>query len=240
VILNGASADSPVGRELLGEFAEIVPHRLLALPAPALDLGAYLQAAALLEHERICFLNSYAAPLADGWLAALAGALEEEGVGIAGATGSWESQAEWRRGSLRHRPRQLAALHDRSAYPRFPNPHLRTSSFVIARGLLLELALEQPADKREAYLLESGRASITARIQQRGLRAVVVGRDGRSYDTEDWPASNTFRSGGQENLLVADNQTRDYRDASPRRRRRLARDSWGSAAYASSAATGRG
>jgi len=212
---------------LLAEL-EGVEHRLIVLERPVLDLVAYAQAARLLEHEQLCFLNSYSVILADGWLGRLADALREPDVGLVGASASWESQAEWVRGRVRHWPQQLAGLPSaRRDYPRFPNPHIRTSAFMLDRLALVEMGLDRAADKRATYLLESGRQSITRRIQERGLRATVVGRDGQIYDVEAWPDSHTFRSGEQENLLVADNQTEDYRTASPHRRRRFSRDSWG-------------
>lgn len=231
ILLNGAGAGGPAGeatrRELLAEI-EGVEHQLLELDRPMQDIAAYVQAARRLEHERVCFVNSYATILVDGWLGLVAGALDRPDVGLVGASGSWESQAEWRRGPIRHWPVQLAGLaaarHD---YPRFPNPHVRTSTFMVERALMAELSPSSIADKRAAYLLESGHDSITRRVQRRGLRAVVVGRDGVAYDVERWPQSRTFRSGDQENLLVADNQTRDYQVASRWRRCQLARASWG-------------
>ena len=115
----------------------------------------------------------------------------------------------------------------RREYPRFPNPHVRTTAFMLDRATVATMGLEHVRDKRAAYLLESGRASITRQVQQRGRRAVVVGRDGRVYDVDEWPRSRSYRSGRQENLLVADNRTRDWQQASPRRRRRLSLDAWG-------------
>lgn len=234
VVLNGAGPAGPAsGAEraaLLGELA-VTEHRLISLERPVLDLPAYGQAARVLAHERVCFLNSYSQILADGWLARLAAALDQPEVGLVGASGSWESQAEWMRGGARHWPKQLLLLpRDRRAYPRFPNPHLRTTAFMLERVRLEQMGLEHAAGKRATYLLESGRHSITRRIREQGLRAVVVGRDGRRYEVEEWPASRTFRSGEQENLLVADNQTRDYELASVGRRRQLSRASWGRSA----------
>jgi len=55
----------------------------------------------------------------------------------------------------------------------------------------------------------------------------VAGRDGRVYGSEEWPASRTFRSGEQDNLLVADNRTEQYHAADPTRRGELARFAWG-------------
>lgn len=45
---------------------------------------------------------------------------------------------------------------------------------------------------------------------------IVVGKDGEGYDKKEWRKSRTFRQSEQENLLVADNQTRDYQERSPR------------------------
>jgi hypothetical protein len=68
-----------------------IEHRLLRTPEPVQDLAAYAHAADRLEHERLCFLNSYSAILAPGWLAKLDHALDQPGTGLVGATGSWAS-----------------------------------------------------------------------------------------------------------------------------------------------------
>lgn len=226
------AAGSNAHRTFLAELRD-TEHRLIELEAPVLDLPAYGLAALRLEHERLCLLNSYSTILADGWLGALARALDAPGVGLVGATGSWESQSEWVRGKPVYWPYQLACLpRARRDYPRFPNPHVRTTAFLLERALLVEVGLQCAVDKRATYLLESGPHSVTHQVQARGLSAVVVGRDGRAYDVEEWPHSATYRAGGQANLLVADNRTGDWERASPRLRRRLSRDAWGRAAEA--------
>jgi hypothetical protein len=223
-----ARAPVPLSPEAVAIELRGVEHRLVVLEEPLLDLAAYGAAARLLEHERLCFLNSYSEILAGDWLGKLARAAELPDVGLVGATGSWESQAEWRRGSPRGWLRQLSAIRaPRRDYPRFPNPHVRTTAFMLERRVALELGLERARDKRAAYLLESGWQSITRQVRARGLRAVVVGRDGCSYDVGEWARSRTFRSGGQGNLLVADNRTGDWQRAPVGLRRRLSRDAWG-------------
>jgi hypothetical protein len=59
------------------------------------DLAAYLRAAQLLEHERLCFLNSYSEILVPDWLTKLNEALDQPRVGLVGATGSWASTRSW-------------------------------------------------------------------------------------------------------------------------------------------------
>jgi hypothetical protein len=230
IVLNGSppAAGGDSSREALLAELQGTSHRMIALERAVLDLPAYGEAARQLEHPCLCFLNSYTVILADGWLGHFSRAFDEPGVGLVGASASWESQAEWVRGRPLHWARQLMTLRGaRRDYPRFPNPHVRTSAFMIGRDATLERDFERVRDKRSAYLLESGRLSITRRVQERGLRPVVVGCDGRRYDVEAWPASRTFRAGEQENLLIADNQTADYQTSSARRRRRLSLDSWG-------------
>jgi hypothetical protein len=39
--------------------------------------------------------------------------------------------------------------------------------------------------------------------------------------------ADVFRTGAQANLLVADNRTREFAEATPERRRQLARLAWG-------------
>jgi hypothetical protein len=224
IVLNGAAQER---HELLAEL-DGTEHRLIALDRPVPDLAAYGLAVQALSNQRLCFVNSYSVVLVDGWLAMLARGLDGPNVGLAGATASWETQARWIRGKARYWPYQLARLRRaRREYPYFPNPHIRTTAFMIEREIVVELKLEDARDKRSTYLLESGRDSITRQILQRGLRTVVAGRDGETYGIKNWAVSRTYRSGEQDNLLVADNRTRDWQRASPRLRRRLSRDAWG-------------
>jgi hypothetical protein len=88
VLFNGVGAEQ---RPLLQAELDDVPHRLLTLPAPVQDLAAYLRAAEELEHERLCFLNSYSTILAPDWLAKLNRGLDEPAAGLVAATGSWAS-----------------------------------------------------------------------------------------------------------------------------------------------------
>lgn len=231
VVLNGAGIEGAVlSRERALAELDGTEHRLLEMERPMQDLAAYGAAARLSGHEWLCFLNSFSVILADGWLGYLAHAAQLPEVGLVGATGSWESQAEWMRGDPRGWARQLSTVFAaRREFPRFPNPHIRTTAFMLDRQTTLALDLLQACDKRAAYLLESGWHGITRRILESGRRASVVGRDGRAYDIPEWKASRTYRAGNQDNLLVADNRTEDWQRASPRMRRRLSRDAWGTA-----------
>ena len=196
-----------------------VPHDELEVHSDRLDLGSYREAAERTEADFVCFLNSSCEMLSDGWLEALSSNLSRSGVGLVGATGSYESP-------LSGAPLPLRLLRT-GRYPAFPNPHVRTNAFMLSRALMLDLWWPPVTRKEKAWELESGVQSVTRQIEARGLAPLVVGRDGHGYPRERWFESRTFRSGAQENLLVADNRTRHYAEARPRLRRKLARLAWG-------------
>lgn len=250
VVFNGfaRAADTAGARAVLAAVA----HEPLVLPAPVQDLTAYFTAAAHAESEYVAFLNSYATPLVDGWLDLLMQQAVRPGVGLVGATGSWESHytntvrhlgpgeprprtlrprtlAGW---TLRHAARVRRTLIARREYAGFPNAHLRSNAFLLRRDLMLSLRAARLVSKHDAERFESGRAGLTRRVIGRGLRVLVAGRDGRGYEPGHWPASRVFRSGDQDNLLVADNRTASYAQADPDVRRQLAAGAWGDPAWA--------
>ena len=112
-------------------------------------------------------------------------------------------------------------------FPEFPNPHIRTNAFMLARNLFLDLCPCKIESKNEAFEFESGSSSLTRLLQLRGLRAKIVGRDGVGYEVEDWLMSQTFRLGQQENLLVADNQTRMFNAMTSQERDAHVEMTWG-------------
>jgi len=89
VIYKGFEQQSEL-RKARAVFADL-PHIALELDDFGFDIGAYLAASRRLDHDYLCFLNTYAELAAEGWLASLMAHAQREGVGITGATGSYES-----------------------------------------------------------------------------------------------------------------------------------------------------
>lgn len=237
VVLNGVGSEAAAEpfRALLADH----PHGALKVPRLVSDLEAYRGAAEALERPLLCLTNARSVALAPAWLAKLTAKAALADVGAAAATGTWESHLtgastplrRGEEGALRHAVseagRRAMLRRYRRAFPPFPNPHLRTNAFAIRREVFLSLDWLEPRSKFAAHALESGRDGMTRQLTGRGLRCVVVGRDGRDHGPDDWPRSATFRAGGQENLLVGDRRTRQYADAGPAERRRLAELAWG-------------
>jgi hypothetical protein len=224
LLFKGFGDDGPTAAHL--EAVADLAYERMTYDRPTFDLPAYAAAAAALDASHVCFLNSESELAGDGWLAVLHAALDDRAVGAVGATGSYES------------PRSINPLR-RRRWPRFPNPHLRTNAFMLGRELMVGLRWPEVRTKSRAWELESGRAGFTRQVWSHRLHTLVVGRDGTAYQPPEWPASATFRSGDQSNLLIADKRTRQWVQADADLRARLSRLAWGDDPEAAAAAVRR-
>ena len=278
-----------------------IAHSEVVVDDDGFDIGVYLDISRAAKQQFICFLNTFSEIAVSGWLSLLLEHAERPGVGIVGATGSFESvkdtiefvakatwlcleegisfdpnlawQFEWifklyALDWLEKAPRNLrkkAANFIRSRFvkfpsqgspeiwrahwqrvtgyggnlsewldrfPAFPNPHIRSNAFMIRPSTVRELNLEIPKTKEAAMCFESGIGGLTSLIRQAGLSALVVGRNGRAYEVLDWAESGTFRLGEQSNLLIFDNQTRNFDSMSKGTQLTHSRVTWGDYAEA--------
>jgi hypothetical protein len=208
-------------------------HQRMYVPDEGYDIGSYITAARVLENKYLCFFNSFSELLDDNWLEKLYRHASSHGCGMVSATGSWESiytnSFVFNRKSFIYLwIKKMLALKMNRNFPPFPNPHLRTNGFLISKDLFLDVTHRYIVkDKMDTLFIESGRDGISRRIRLKGLDLMVVGRDGRGFFPDEWSISGTFRQGEQENLLVADNQTRIFAEADPSERIILSQLAWG-------------
>ena len=197
-------------QEAVRRFSNLGPT-VLETSDDELDIGAYRQAVGHIQEDLVCFLNTHAEILASGWLNKMIVALQRPGMGMVGATGSFES---------------LSHLDGR--FPVFPNVHVRTNGFLIRRVDAIAMLAARPiTGKLDAFMIESGPESLTRQFVRRGFEVAVVARSGRPYLPPLWPSSGTFRQFDQSGLLVGDNQTRTYEEAPWKTKRELVRITWG-------------
>jgi hypothetical protein len=235
VILNNVDAATHLAAQrALSDVAHVTwrPTR------PVMDLEAYRLVMDELPADVFCFFNSYSRILGSAWLAHYVMALQAPGVGLVGAGASYRSVREfnpWRaRGAplpyLKRVARDVAAarraLKVRIAFAAPPAPFVRTNGFAIATTTRHMLAWPPCGSKWDTWKLEMGKRGLTAQARALGLRPVVIDRWGHIFDLEEWPGSGTYWSGDQEGLLVADNRSDEYLQASAHSRPRLERVNW--------------
>jgi hypothetical protein len=174
-----------------------VEHTPIFTGEEGFDIGAYFEAASQIPQEYICFLNTNSRINSHDWLKKLYVNLTLPGVGLVGATGSFE-----------------ASPHPAAENDGYPNAHIRSNGFMMRRSDFLSARRGRPlVTKEDAYLFESGLNGFTGTVLQRGQDVLVVGKNGRGYSPPFWPVSDTFRQGDQSNLLILDNRTEDFAQA---------------------------
>ena len=204
------------------------------------DWGAYMRVAKEIDTDSICFLNCYSRILADNWLRNFENSLNIENVGMSGATGShraWKFSMplfQWDFSSIVLYPFSILnrlKMHFllKDFYPSKFSPHLRSNGFVIKRHNFLKFIKNKniPKTKLDCYKLESGLTSLSNFIIKNGERLLLVDRNGKTYDIEDWPMSKTYCSFDQDELCIADNNTDLYMHKNLNKKRKMEYEAWG-------------
>ncbi|MCP3671476.1 MAG: hypothetical protein GY814_13815 [Gammaproteobacteria bacterium] len=187
------------------------PYKPIYLDGDSLDIGAYIEWASMIDEDLICAFNTASEILAPDWLSKLTINLGLPNVGLVGATASYESSSELN-----------------STFPPFPNVHIRSTAFMIDRKLFLNITEGLKIDSKvDAYHFESGRESLTRKVLVTGKEILLVGRNGRGYSPQSWAASDIYRQGAQNNLLIADDQTRNFSACPWNEKREFVVKTWG-------------
>ena len=207
-----------------------------------LDIDAYFFAAGKIDSEYLFFLNTSSLILDNQWLKKYSEAFILNNAGIISASSScqsyystvyqlhsrrWETKKGWKFNINKYKLFIKAFFYWRFLFKSFPNPHIRTNAFMVRKKDFLGSYRGPVNNKFKAYCFESGRKGITGYFLKKGLKVLVVDKYGRTYGPEQWAASSTFRIRLQENLLVADNQTRIYELADEENKRSMTKLSWG-------------
>jgi hypothetical protein len=213
------------------------------------DIDAYFYIAELLKNsEYVTFLNTYSVILHANWLKYFYANIIKESVGCVSATGAWGDYfhaMEYKK-SINKIKKFKGSLTDvkKVIYFRFNfyptvRPHLRTNGFMInrllflsikrpsVRPVFLNLLLKLNSKKIRSFCFEHGKDSFSQQLVDRGLQIQIVNKFGSGLNINEWPASNVYWNGLQENLLIQDNQTSKYQKADIEERKRLAYAAWG-------------
>ncbi len=212
------------------------------------DIASYFFAARNINTNYIAFINTYSEILHENWLNHLYQNLVKDGVGCVSATASWSdfTHNDEYKNIINNHPNTFFKLNNlkKVIFFRFNfypcvRPHLRTNSFMINRILFLSLKfnLVKPlffnfffnysGSKLKSLCFEHGNDGMTNQIIKLGLRPLVVNKFGIGFEIDQWKDSKTFWYENQQNLLVSDNQTRKYDNASLAEKKRFSYSAWG-------------
>jgi hypothetical protein len=162
------------------------------------DIGAYQHAAKhLLNYDFVVFLNSQAHIRKANWLRYFAEAFERFGVGVYGASSSFEI-----------------------------SPHIRTCCIAFTPRLILEYPLAVRC-RYDAVVFEHSPKNFSQWALEKGLPVCIVSQSGVDQLAESRNRPDIFRRGSQADLLINDRHTIIYNSASPAEKERLERQADG-------------
>jgi hypothetical protein len=232
-------------RSWIQQQAKVCAATCYDLPDDGLDWGAYIRIAKMVNYEWLLLLNTHSRPQSDLWLTYYKEMLVDDDpkLGAVAASASYESHLPtWNRPLTKQTIMGLVAqmlwrvvsywpkkLLYKQHFAAFPNPHLRSNALMLRRRNFLEFISRSdfPQSKQDVLKMESGLFGLSQFLKNQGLSLKILGKHGQTWDITQAHTSETFRLGNQRNLLISDNQTRFYQNASDALRRNLRIITWG-------------
>ena len=204
------------------------------------DIGSYFFAASQNKTKYQVFLNTYSRFLHSNWLSAFYTNIQKDDVGVIGCTGAWGDFGESRIYGTNVYKRLKSWIVYTYNFPKPIGPHLRTNAFCINREIFLSLEYRYPKPfwllslkwgfketKFKTLCFEHGNFNMTKQIIKKGLKVLIIDKSGNPYNVENWRDSNIYWNGDQENLLIRDNHTAFYTNASNEEKEGFKYRAWG-------------
>ncbi len=175
------------------------------------DFGSYKRVAELHQDKQILFLNSHSYPISENWLLKL---MNNSGNNtLIGTSASNESLLS----SLKLKKKYkffsylFKKMRLKKKFSIFPNPHLRTSSFLIKGEKLFDYLKDiKIQSKEDTWEIESGKKSLTNYFKKNNFNIYVVNSDGNKFTENDWIYSETYYYSKQLKSIISDKHTRKY------------------------------
>ena len=195
------------------------------------DIGSYFRIAEAYKNNLILFLNSHIRINCKNWLKIFLDNYKiNRLIGFTGSYGSISSQFLKFYYSQYSKFQQLRwGLYHFNKFKLFPNPHIRTSGFLLRGEDLLSLNFKRKlfVKKIETNYFESGRKSITIQLQNKGFEVGIVNSDNIFFGIQDWKKSNTFCLNDQKKLIFVDNRTLKYQLSNTIEKAKMTKLHWG-------------
>ena len=190
------------------------------------DLGAYFKILKYVDEEYIYFFNTTSRIIDDNFFKFSLKAISDKKLGLLGWAGSF--------GTLRPSIKKIFfkfkininknfisaiknflidvilfpydLLYLYKNFPKFPNPHVRAHAFLIKKHLYEDFSIisKYPRTKNEVLELESGKNGLTKFVQKKGFHVKVLNSKNKVFDIGECDKSETWRTGGEQHVLVTD------------------------------------
>ena len=198
---------------LIKKYLEKIDHALFVDPIEIndFDFGSYKRVAQLYHNKRILFLNSHSYPICNNWLSML---INSNNINsLVGTSASNESIFDAIKLKKKYKifSYLIKKFFLKKKFHSFPNPHIRTSSFLIYGQLLLDYMIDKKIKTKEnAWEIESGKKSLTNYFKEKNYPIYIVNSEGKKFTEINWMYSETYCYSNQSKSIISDKHTRKY------------------------------
>ena len=192
------------------------------------DFGSYGRIAKKYPNYPIFFSLGHSYPVSKSWLKKIMKNFKKKT--IIGTSASYESLL-----SSFLKKKKFKLLFNlfnysflKNEFPIFPNPHLRTTNFLLYGKDYLKFNKNRIyKNKKDAWKSESGKSGLTNFFLKKDYNVILVNSKGKSFNAEDFKKGETYCYKEQSKQLFSDKHSRKYSKLSNNIKKKVMKKVWG-------------
>jgi hypothetical protein len=175
------------------------------------DFGTYKRVSENFMDRDILFMSSHSYPICHNWLNKLMKYKEENTlIGTSASNESLYSSIKLKK-VYKIFSYLIKKYKFKKNFLNFPNPHIRTSSFLIKGEFFFDFMKNKKIDNKiDAWQIESGFNGLTNYFRKNNFNIYVVNSDGEKFIENQWKFSETYNFLKQNKSIISDKHTRKY------------------------------
>ena len=192
------------------------------------DFGSYKRIAKLYQNYNILFLNSHSYPNTNLWLSKLLHHFKDKYIIATSASYvSLYSSIKLKK-FYKIFSYLIKRLSYKSKYYSYPNPHIRTTGFLITGSDFYEFIKNKKiSTKHDAWEIESGKKGLTNYFKKKNYNILLINSDGICFNEKNWMYSETYNYLNQTKSIISDKHSRKYYNLDSDQKQRYQFHTWG-------------
>ena len=192
------------------------------------DFGSYKRVSEMYPEDILFFLNSHSYPNCDSWLNKIVKLYKDKTIiGTSASNQSLLSSIKLKK-FFKFFGYILKKYKYKKDFFKFPNPHLRTTGFLISASDYYDFIKDKKLEnKYDAWKIESGKNNLTNFFKKKNYNIIVVNSDGNHYLENNWMLSETYNYLNQSKSIISDKHARKYLDLNDENKKLSQFNTWG-------------
>ena len=192
------------------------------------DFGSYKRIAKKYPNSPIFFMLGHCYPVSPDWLKKIMSHFDINT--LIGSSGSNESI--FSSFKIKKKFKLILNLKNyfflKKNFKNFPNPHLRTTNFVLyGRDFLKFINNKSLKNKKDAWICESGFNGMTNFFLDNGFKIFIINSENMKFSVNDFKLSESYCFKNQSKQLFSDKHSRKYQSLNSNDKLNVSKNVWG-------------